>query len=169
MPRPRKAGNFALSQDSAIGETQTMNQGAQERSPTRSLPAAECWERIAQAPYGRIAAAAAGEVDIFAVNHAVDMDAVGGPTIIFRTSAGTKLLELTIHHQVAFEVDGYTETEAFSVIVKGSAQEFDRQAEVEAAERLGIEPWAPEEKDRWVRITPSGVQGRSFQRPAAGV
>jgi nitroimidazol reductase NimA-like FMN-containing flavoprotein (pyridoxamine 5'-phosphate oxidase superfamily) len=131
------------------------------------MPAAECWERIAQAPYGRIAAAAAGEVDIFAVNHAVDQQAAGGPAIIFRTSAGTKLLELTIRRNVAFQVDGYTETDAFSVVVKGVAQEFDRQSEVEAAERLGITPWAPEEKDRWVRITPSDVQGRAFQRAAA--
>lgn len=146
-----------------------MNEGAEERPPTRAMPDAECWERITDAPYGRIATAAAGEVDIFAVNHAVDMRAVGGPTIVFRTSAGTKLLELTIRHNVAFQVDGYTETEAYSVVVKGTAQEFDRQGEVEAAERLGIEPWAPEEKDRWVRITPTDIQGRSFQRPSVGV
>ena len=136
-----------------------MDENLDERSPTRLLSEEECWERLGAAPYGRVAASAAGEVDIFPVNHAVDAG-----TIVFRTAAGTKLLELTIRHNVAFEVDGFTDTDAFSVVVKGTAEEFDRQGEVSAAERLGIEPWAPEEKDRWVRITPTEVHGRTFER-----
>lgn len=136
-----------------------MDEQVDDRSPTRQLSEEECWERLAAAPYGRVAATAAGEIDIFPVNHAVD-----GGTIVFRTSAGTKLLELTIRHRVAFEVDGYTDADAFSVVVKGDAEEFDRQSEVAAAERLGITPWAPEEKDRWVRITPVEVHGRAFER-----
>lgn len=137
------------------------------RPPTRTLTEDECWQHIAEAPLGRIAAAAAGEIDIFPVNHAVDSHGADARTIVFRTSAGTKLLELTIHEGVAFEVDGYTDTDAFSVVVKGTAEEFDRRGEVEAAERLGITPWAPEEKTRWVRITPTEVSGRTFQRRQA--
>lgn len=137
------------------------------RPPTRTLTEDECWQHIAEAPLGRIAAAAAGEIDIFPVNHAVDSHGAEARTIVFRTSAGTKLLELTIHEGVAFEVDGYTDTDAFSVVVKGTAEEFDRRGEVEAAERLGITPWAPEEKTRWVRITPTEVSGRTFQRRQA--
>ena len=133
----------------------------EDRAPTRHLDAAECWQRIADAPYGRIAAGAAGQIDIFPVNHAVDDE-----TIIFRTAPGTKLLELTIRENVAFEVDGYTEHEAFSVVVKGSAVELERDADIERAEALGIVPWAPEEKDRWVRILPSDVRGRAFELPA---
>lgn len=128
-----------------------------ESAPTRRLDEDECWRCIEHAPYGRIAAAAAGQVDIFPVNHRVD-----GRSIVFRTAAGTKLLELTIHSSIAFEVDGVTDEEAFSVVVKGTAEEFDRDAEVVAAERLGVQPWAPEEKDRWVRIVPTGVEGRAF-------
>ena len=131
-----------------------------ERTPTRELSEEECWRHLADAPFGRVAATAAGEIDIFPVNHKVD-----GRTLVFRTSAGTKLLELTIRNHVAFEVDGYTETDAFSVVVKGTAEEFDRQSEIAAAERLGITPWAPEEKDRWVRITATEVRGRTFERP----
>jgi len=136
-----------------------MDEDVDERAPTRRLSEEECWQRIREVPFGRIAATAAGEIDIFPVNHAVDAG-----TIVFRTSAGTKLLELTIRHHVAFEVDGYTDTDAFSVVVKGDAEEFDRQSEVAAAERLGVTPWAPEEKDRWVRITPTEVHGRAFTR-----
>ncbi|KJL19921.1 Pyridoxamine 5'-phosphate oxidase [Microbacterium azadirachtae] len=129
------------------------------REPTRALTESECWERILAAPYGRIAAAAADEIDIFPINHAV-LDGA----IVFRTAAGTKLLELTIRQRVAFEVDGADAAEAFSVVVKGEAEEFDRDAETLAAEDTGVTPWAPESKDRWVRITPTGVSGRTFRR-----
>ncbi|SDL88383.1 pyridoxamine 5'-phosphate oxidase family protein [Microbacterium azadirachtae] len=129
------------------------------REPTRALTESECWERILAAPYGRIAAAAADEIDIFPINHAV-LDGA----IVFRTAAGTKLLELTIRQRVAFEVDGADAAEAFSVVVKGEAEEFDRDAETLAAEDTGVTPWAPEPKDRWVRITPTGVSGRTFRR-----
>jgi len=138
-----------------------------DRPPTRALTEDECWQRIAEAPFGRVAAAAAGEVDIFPVNHAVDSHGADARTIVFRTSAGTKLLELTIHSGVAFEVDGFTDTDAFSVVVKGTAEEFDRRGEVQAAEKLGVTPWAPEEKTRWVRITPTEVNGRTFTRRQA--
>ncbi|GAB6856545.1 pyridoxamine 5'-phosphate oxidase family protein [Microbacterium xylanilyticum] len=129
------------------------------REPTRALTESECWERILAAPYGRIAAAAADEIDVFPVNHAV-LDG----TIVFRTAAGTKLLELTIRQRVAFEVDGADDAEAFSVVVKGLAEEFDRDADVLEAEETGVTPWAPEPKDRWVRITPTAVSGRLFRR-----
>ncbi len=133
-----------------------------ERPPTRELSEEECWQRITAAPYGRVAASAAGEIDIFPVNHGVD-----GRTLVFRTSPGTKLLELTIRHHVAFEVDGYTDADAFSVVVKGEAEEFDSRSEIAEAERLGITPWAPEERTRWVRIMPSEVHGRTFEREHA--
>ncbi|MBS1897867.1 MULTISPECIES: pyridoxamine 5'-phosphate oxidase family protein [unclassified Microbacterium] len=130
-----------------------------EREPTRPLEESECWERIRRAPYGRIAVAAADEIDVFPVNHAV-LDG----TIVFRTAAGTKLLELTIRQRVVFEIDGADDAEAFSVVVKGLAEEFDRDADTLAAERTGVTPWAPEPKDRWVRIRPTAVTGRIFAR-----
>ena len=35
------------------------------RAPTRLLSEEECWQRIREAPYGRIAVTAAGEIDVF--------------------------------------------------------------------------------------------------------
>jgi nitroimidazol reductase NimA-like FMN-containing flavoprotein (pyridoxamine 5'-phosphate oxidase superfamily) len=134
--------------------------GDDERPPMREMRSAECWERIAQAPYGRIGTIAAGEMDIFPVNHVVDRH-----SIVFRTAPGTKLLALTIHRQVLFEVDGIDDDEAFSVVVKGDADEFEREGEVEEAERLGVSPWAPGERKRWVRVTPRDIQGRAFKLP----
>lgn len=144
-----------------------MDEQDDDRPPTRHLEQDECWRLIEAAPFGRIAAAAAGEVDIFTVNHKVDRSGVDGPTIVFRTAPGTKLIELTIHANVAFQIDGYGDAEAYSVVVKGQARELDRSSEIEQAETLGVTPWAPEEKPRWVRIRPTEVHGRAFQRRRA--
>lgn len=132
---------------------------APDRGPTRALSPLECWDRIAAAPYGRIATTAAGEIDVFPVNHAVH-----DGSIVFRTAPGTKLLELTIHRNVVFQVDGFDDRAAFSVVVKGTADELQSSREVEDVERTGVTPWAPEEKDRWVQITPWLVTGREFTR-----
>lgn len=86
-------------------------------------------------------------------------------SIVFRTAPGTKLLELTINRRVVFEVDGIDGDEAFSVVVKGEADQFDRPADVAIAEQFGITPWAPGRKDRWVRITARDIQGRAFTLP----
>jgi nitroimidazol reductase NimA-like FMN-containing flavoprotein (pyridoxamine 5'-phosphate oxidase superfamily) len=146
-----------------------MNGQDADRPPTRSLSEDECWRLIEAAPYGRIAAAAAGEVDIFPVNHRVD-EGPDGRALVFRTAPGTKLLELTIHANVAFEVDGYSDEEAYSVVVKGRARQLERESEIEHAETLDVRPWAPEVKDRWVQVQATEVHGRAFQRarPEAG-
>lgn len=145
-----------------------MNGQDDDRPPTRALTEEECWSRVVAAPYGRIAAAAAGEVDIFPVNHKVD-EGPDGRAIVFRTQPGTKLLELTIHANVAFEVDGYDDESAFSVVLKGKARQLERDSEIERVAGLGVTPWAPEVKDRWVRIEVTEIGGRTFQRgrPAA--
>lgn len=129
----------------------------EDRPPTRPLTVDECWERIMKAPYGRIAARAADEIDIFPINHAVDDGCV-----VFRTAPGTKLIELTIHTSIVFQVDGFDEHEAFSVIVKGDAEEVSSAAQIDRLDALGLRSWAPEEKDRWVKITPTTISGRIF-------
>lgn len=118
----------------------------------------ECLARLAAAPYGRIAAGAAGQLDIFPINHRLLDD-----TVIFRTSPGTKLVELTIHHEVVFEIDGVEDGEAFSVVVKGHAEEIVHSDELERAAATGLHPWAAVRRDRWMRIVPSGITGRRFR------
>jgi len=121
------------------------------------LTADQCWQLLRSRDLGRIAASAAGTVDIFAINYAVD-----GETIIFRTAPGTKLLELAINDRVAFEIDDHGEAEAWSVVVKGRAERVQRQSEMDAAETLGLTPWIPTLKYRWVRIRPTDITGRRF-------
>ncbi len=117
----------------------------------------QCWQLLRSHDLGRIAASAAGTVDIFPINYAVD-----GETIMFRTAPGTKLLELAINDRVAFEIDDHDEHEAWSVVLKGRAERVERQSEMDAAEQLGLNPWIPTLKYRWVRIWPSELAGRRF-------
>ncbi|MDQ1609950.1 MAG: uncharacterized protein QOE16_2682 [Microbacteriaceae bacterium] len=123
------------------------------------LSTAECWDKLSANTLGRLATAAGGEVDIFPVNYYAD-----GATVLLRTAPGTKLLELSIHHGVAFEVDGYTDNDAWSVIVKGVAVPIEKQSEIDEADRQPLVPWIPTLKYRYVRITPLSVTGRHFRR-----
>lgn len=118
----------------------------------------QCWQLLRSGDLGRIAASAAGTVDIFPINYAVDAT----PAIYFRTAPGTKLLELAINDRVAFEIDGHDEVEAWSVVVKGRAERVERQSEMDEAELLGLTPWIPTLKYRWVRIRPTEISGRKF-------
>ena len=119
----------------------------------------ECWAKLSANSLGRLATSVGSEVDIFPVNYLAD-----GKTLLIRTAPGTKLLELTIHHDIAFEVDGYTDTEAWSVIVKGVATELESQTEIDEANRQPLAPWIPTLKYRYVRITPLSITGRHFRR-----
>jgi nitroimidazol reductase NimA-like FMN-containing flavoprotein (pyridoxamine 5'-phosphate oxidase superfamily) len=125
---------------------------------TEVLSERECWELLRESVVGRLAVIVGGRVNIFPVNPVVDHG-----SIVFRTSAGTKLAG-TKGEDVAFEVDGYdpdTAT-AWSVVAKGPATEvWDVEATIRAL-RLPLVPWQPGRKPRIVRIEPDVVTGRRF-------
>lgn len=125
----------------------------------RELGVEECWEELEQAPFGRLALSVGDDVDIFPINFVV---AEG--RVYLRTAPGTKLLELSINAQVALEVDRVDEASAVSVVLKGRAERLERQSDIDAAERLGLVPWIPTLKYRWVRIAPTSLSGRAFRR-----
>lgn len=130
-----------------------------EAGSVHVLTTEECWEFLAANSLGRIATQVHDVLDIFPVNFYSD-----GSSILFRTAPGSKLLELTINDQVAFEVDGYDELIGWSVVVKGTAKAVEKQSEIDAANNLPLHPWIPTLKRVFVRITPSRVSGVSFQR-----
>ena len=123
------------------------------------LTEGDCWALLERSVLGRLAVTAAGVVDVFPVNFAVD-----GRRILFKTSEGTKLAELTVHEQVAFEIDGTDEETAWSVVVKGIAHPLEGSEELDAAERRQIVSWLPTRKSRVVAIEPIAVTGRGFLR-----
>lgn len=119
----------------------------------------ECWNLLARCELGRLATSVDGEPDIFPVNYVVD-----GPSVLFRTAPGSKLAEVLVNPRVAFEVDRYDDTQAASVVIKGTAKQLELQREIDAADTLGLAPWTPTLKYRWVRITAHTISGRRFDR-----
>lgn len=135
------------------------DEGFEADTPVRRLVEAECWERLEPGGLGRVAIAVAGEVDIYPVNYVASDRA-----LYFRTAPGSKLAGLAANPRVAFEIDGYDDDHAFSIVVKGVAERLERQSDIDAADRLPLTPWIPTLKYRWVRIRPSSVSGRAFRR-----
>lgn len=130
-----------------------------DNDPVEVLDRDECFHLLGGNELGRLATAAGGMIDIFPVNYHFDENG-----ILLRTAPGTKLLELTVRDAVAFEIDGYTEEEAWSVVVHGRAHALEGQSEIDEAERAPLHPWIPTLKYRFVRIGVDTVTGRRFRR-----
>lgn len=132
---------------------------ARETGRTELLSEDQCWELLAGVEVGRLAVAAAGDVDIYPLNFVVD-----GRELVFRTAEGTKLLEVVLAGRVAFEVDGYEPEHgrAWSVVIKGVAHDLERFSEIYEAQGLPLFPWNASPKERFVRIVPHRITGRRF-------
>ncbi|AZC13333.1 MULTISPECIES: pyridoxamine 5'-phosphate oxidase family protein [unclassified Microbacterium] len=128
-------------------------------APVWSLSEDECWSLLARGQVGRLAVSIQGEPDIFPINYVTD-----GPHVLFRTAPGSKLAELSANPRIAFEVDEYDDDGAASVVFKGTATRLELQSEIDAAEALPLTPWIPTLKYRWVRLSPTSITGRRFQR-----
>lgn len=117
----------------------------------------ECWERIGTQSVGRLVTSVGGVVDLVPINFVVD-----GDSLVFRTASGSKLAGLTVNSAVVFEVDSIGDEGGWSVVVHGSALALERDAEIEAAEKLPLKPLVPTVKRTFVRITPESLTGREF-------
>lgn len=125
--------------------------------PPEELGPHECWYLLGSTDVGRLAVAIRNRPDIFPVNYAVQDE-----TIIINTAPGTKLAAAVLGRAVAFEadvIDPATRT-AWSVVVKGHAKEITDLEELVEMDELGIHPWSPTTKTRFMRIVPEIVTGR---------
>jgi len=118
----------------------------------------QCWQLLRTQEVGRLAVAIANHPDIFPVNYVVDH-----ATVVFRTAEGTKLAAAVLGESVAFEIDGETDGEAWSVVVKGRAVEIEQMHELFDALELPLYPWNSAPKHRFVRVIPDEVTGRRFK------
>ena len=121
-----------------------------------ALTVEECLDLLQTQNLGRLAYVVDGKPRILPLNYAVHQGSV-----IFRTGYGD-LLD-TIHLQeVEFEVDhGASDVgTGWSVIVHGVAEEIWRPEELDVARRLPLRPWAPGNRDHYVRILSTGITGR---------
>lgn len=121
----------------------------------------ECWERLRNEAYGRLAVIGPDGPLIYPINAIVDHGSV-----VFRTAEGNKLEAMRADSRVAFEVDGWDRSDdvAWSVLVVGLAHEVVRMQEGAYVTELGVTPWQAGPKPSYVRITPSTVTGRRFRR-----
>ncbi len=88
--------------------------------------------------------------------------------VVFRTAPGEKLVAAALHREVVFEIDCF-DTSArtgWSVNVLGVAEEIEEPAELARAEALGLESWAGEVRDRYVRIRVAETSGRRIVESA---
>ena len=126
---------------------------------TETLDEPTCWELLSSNTVGRLAVDVGGRPDIFPINYVVDHG-----SIVFRTSAGTKLASAVLMRHVAFEIDGYEpdDRSVWSVVLKGIATELERLTDILTAEDLPLYPWIATIKPSFVRIEPRDVSGRRF-------
>ena len=117
----------------------------------------ECWELLRSEEFGRLAFRLVDEVHITPINYAVE-----GGSLLFRTSEGNKLLGVVMESNVAFEIDRYGETSAWSVVVRGAARVLEEDEE-HRVENVQLRPWVPTLKYNVVEIVPTAVTGREFE------
>ncbi len=127
------------------------------------LDEAECLRLISPGGVGRIAFVGSFDLTVLPVNYRL----VDG-AILFRTTEDGRTeedLRTGIAHgeyRVAFEVDHFDEAarEGWSVLVRGPAHHLDADQEQKAARQAGLEPWAPGERNHFIRVIPARVTGR---------
>lgn len=125
--------------------------------PITRLDEAEAWQLLGSAQVGRLATVIERQPDIFPVNFVLD-----GPAVVFRTAEGSKLLQLIVNSGVAFEVDSWTDSTGWSVVVKGHAHEVTEWDDLARIERLPLKPWVPTVKTHFIRIAVDQIEGRRF-------
>ena len=117
----------------------------------------ECLELLSQAVVGRLGVIIDSHPEVYPINLAVH-----DRSVVFLTDPGPKLTAAITHGEVAVEIDG-TDAEAktgWSVLVVGPARTVHDAETIASFDKLGIEPWAPGDKNIWVEVRPRRVSGR---------
>lgn len=126
----------------------------------RVLTHRECLRLLGHERLGRLAFTVNGQAKIFPVNYLLD-----GDTVVVRTGHGFKLAQAPMR-RVAFEIDesGADGAWGWSVVVEGPCYNVTGALDEASARqrKLPVHPWAPGEREQWLRITPSHVSGRAF-------
>jgi len=132
---------------------------ADSTDETTVLDGAACWRLLDREGIGRLAISTDDGADIFPMNY---LSSHG--RIYFRSAPGTKILELTQHPRVAFEVDGRTMLARWSVVVRGTVRRLGSEPEILRSGVAALQAWQPGEKFNYFEIQPEQIAGR-FIRP----
>jgi hypothetical protein len=121
------------------------------------LSRGECLRLVRQVPVGRIVYTRQALPAVELVNFTLD-----NGEIVIRTDSSGKLAAATRGAVVAFEADSVdvaTHT-GWSVTIVGFSRVVTDGEEIRRLERTGPAPWAPGERDHFIRISPTIVNGR---------
>jgi uncharacterized protein len=128
------------------------------------LSAEECLARLATKQIGRLAVVDGDYPQVFPVNYRIRDD-----VIVFRTAEHSPLLAAD-HHNVGFYVDQIDEMThtGWSVLVQGKAEDVTEGTSGDgtagdgdpSASDLRVQPWAPGNEARIVRIVANRMTGR---------
>lgn len=131
---------------------------ADRATGSQTMTESESWARLREVVVGRLAVIVEGRPEIFPVNYVVDHGSV-----VIRTAEGTKL-SASIGRPVAFEADWFDPRDgaAWSVVLKGVAEEVERLHELIDAVLLPLSPWHAATAQRIIRLQPDVVSGRRF-------
>ncbi len=132
------------------------------QGPVTELSDEQSWSLLDGGTFGRLGVSLNDQPEIFPVDYAAD-----GATVLFRTAEGTKLHELLANASVVFEADARTADSAWSVTVKGTAHVLSDPTDIDRADRAPLPDWHPTKPFVYVRIEPSRIRGRRYQRRLA--
>ena len=121
------------------------------------LSRGECMRLVGSVPLGRIVYTRQALPAVELVNFALhDGD------IVIRTDSGGKLAAATRGAVVAFEADSMdlAAHAGWSVTVVGYSRAVTDSEEILRLVQTGLQPWAPGERDHFIRISPEIVNGR---------
>jgi nitroimidazol reductase NimA-like FMN-containing flavoprotein (pyridoxamine 5'-phosphate oxidase superfamily) len=124
----------------------------------------ECRELLTHHSFGRVAIWSGEHPAVLPVLYALlDGD------VVFRTAPGEKLIAAALGEEVVFEIDASEPARrtGWSVNVVGHAEEIVHPDTLTRARGLGLEPWAGDYRDRFVRIRSERISGRRI-RPEPG-
>jgi uncharacterized protein len=133
---------------------------------TEELSEDACWARLRVGEVARLAVIVEDHPEIFPINYVVDHG-----SLVFRTAEGTKVHAALSASPVAIEVDGVDApgedpgtpaAHAWSVVLKGTAEQITATDELMDTTGLPLTPWQTGAKGKFVRITPTEVTGRRF-------
>lgn len=117
----------------------------------------ECMRLLGTATIGRLGYLRDGRIEILPMNYRF-----WEGVVVFRTGWGA-LIEVVHGQRVAFQVDVTRDDSrtGWSVLVQGVAEEIWQVDELQRArDEVDLEPWAPGEKEHWVRVLPNAISGR---------
>ncbi len=121
----------------------------------------ECRALIGSGGVGRLLVVEPGRGPVaIPVNYRMD-----GDDVIFRTGAGTRMVDSLGQASVSFDVDHLDDAlaEGWSVLLTGTASVITDPAELQRAEALGIEPWAGGDRETYARLRVREVTGRAIR------